>query len=318
MKKSAFLGSVESFMLTRRYSRRTVDTYLYWIKYFIVFNDKQHPRELGDDHIEKFLTYLAVKRNVSAATQSIALNALVFLKRRFLEQDVGYVGAFKKSTRKKKLPVVLTVNETADLIKQTSGVKKLMISLLYGSGLRRMELVRLRVKDIEFDLSQIHVWDGKGAKNRIVTLAGKLHQPLKLEIERVERLLKLDSKNDDYDGVWMPDALARKYPGQPFELGWQYLFPASKLSVDPRSGKIRRHHFDESGLNKAIKTAAQHAGITKQVTRPYFASFFCHPFVAIRCRYSDSTAATWTCGCKNNRNLYACAETGGARCGQPT
>lgn len=266
MSKSPFLDSVKSFMLTNRYSLRTVNTYLYWIKYFIVFNHKQHPRDLGDEHIERFLTHLAVKRNVSAATQAIALNAIVFVKRKFLQQEVGYVGAFKKSTRKKKLPVVLTVQEMARLINQTTGIKKLMISLLYGSGLRRMELIRLRVKDIEFDLSQIHVWDGKGAKNRIVTLARELHEPLRLAIDRVERLLQLDICNDDYQGVWMPDALARKYPSQRFELGWHYLFPATKLSVDPHSGKIRRHHFDESGLNKAIKLAAQQAGIRKQVT----------------------------------------------------
>jgi integron integrase len=266
MAKSPFLSSVESFMLTRRYSRRTVNTYLYWIKYFIVFNDKQHPKLLGDQHIEKFLTYLAVKRHVSAATQAIALNAIVFLKTKFLEQEVGYVGAFKKSTRNKKLPVVLTIDEVGRLIEQTSGIKKLMISLLYGSGLRRMELLRLRVKDIEFDFSQLHIWDGKGAKNRIVTLAKELHKPLRAEIQRVDLFLQQDLANEHYDGVWMPDALARKYPNSRFELGWQYIFPASKLSVDPETGVIRRHHFHETALNKVIKQAAQKAGIRKQVT----------------------------------------------------
>jgi len=143
MAKSPFLSSIESFILSRCYSRRTIDTYLYWIKYFIVFNDKQHPKDLGDNHIEQFLTYLAVKRHVSAATQSIALNAIVFLKTKFLEQEVGYVGAFKRSNRKKKLPVVLTLDEVTRLIDQTSGTHKLMVSLLYGSGLRRIELLRI-------------------------------------------------------------------------------------------------------------------------------------------------------------------------------
>lgn len=266
MAKSPFLSSIESFMLTRRYSRRTVKTYLYWIKYFIVFNGKQHPKELSDRHIEQFLTHLAVNRHVSASTQAIALNAIVFMKTKFLEQEVGYVGTFKKSSLKKKLPVVLTTDEISCLIAQLSGVKKLMISLLYGSGLRRMELLRLRVKDVQFDLSQLHVWDGKGAKNRIVTLAKELHAPLKAEIERVDRLLKNDLSNPQYDGVWMPEALARKYPKSRFDLGWQYLFPASKLSIAPQSRKIRRHHFDESGLNKIIKHAAQEAGVMKQVT----------------------------------------------------
>jgi integron integrase len=266
MAKSPFLSSIESFMLARRYSRRTIKTYLYWIKYFIVFNDKQHPKDLDDDHIERFLTYLAVDRHVAAATQSIALNAIVFLKTKFLEQKVGYVGAFKRAKRKKKLPVVLTVDEVSRLITQISGVHKLMISLLYGSGLRRIELLRLRVKDIEFDLGQVHVWDGKGSKNRIVTLAKELHDSLAWQISRVENILKTDLQNEQYDGVWMPDGLARKYPSSRFDLGWQYLFPASKLSVDPDCGVIRRHHFDESALNKIIKQAAKKAEILKQVT----------------------------------------------------
>jgi integron integrase len=266
MAKSPFLSSIESFMLSRRYSRRTVDTYLYWIKYFIVFNDKQHPKDLGDVHIERFLSYLAVKRHVSAATQSLALNAIVFLKTKFLEQQVGYVGNFKRSSRKKKIPIVLTLSEVARLIDQTSGTHKLMVSLLYGCGLRRIELLRLRVKDIEFDLGQIHVWDGKGGKNRIVTLAKELHQPLASQINHVDRVLKIDLDNNLNDGVYMPDALARKYPNSRFDLGWQYLFPASKLSADPSSGVIRRHHFHETAINKIIKLAAKKAQIMKQVT----------------------------------------------------
>jgi len=266
MTKSPFLSSIESFMLTRRYSRRTVKTYLYWIKYFIIFHNKQHPKVLNDSHIEQFLTFLAVERKVAAATQKIALNAIVFLKTKFLEQEVGYVGAFKKARTKKKLPVVLTSNEVMSLIDQTSNVNKLMVSLLYGSGLRRMELLRLRVKDIEFDLGQLHIWDGKGSKNRIVTLAKELHEPLKLQINRVDTLLKSDLLNKQYDGVWMPDGLARKYPSFRFELGWQFLFPASKLSADPDSGVIRRHHFHETAINKIIKQASKKAGILKQVT----------------------------------------------------
>lgn len=266
MAKSPFLSSIESFMLARRYSRRTIKSYLYWIKYFIVFNDKQHPKDLDDAHIERFLSYLAVDRHVAAATQSIALNAIVFLKTKYLEQEVGYVGAFKRAKRKKKLPVVLTVDEVSRLISQISGVHKLMVSLLYGSGLRRIELLRLRIKDIEFDLGQVHVWDGKGSKNRIVTLAKELHDSLAWQISRVENILKTDLQNVHYDGVWMPDGLARKYPSSRFDLGWQYLFPASKLSVDPDCGAIRRHHFDESALNKIIKQAAKKAEILKQVT----------------------------------------------------
>ena len=253
-------------MLSKRYSRRTVKTYLYWIKYFILFNDKQHPSDLGDKEIERFLTFLAVERRVSAATQAIALNAIVFVKTKFLEQQVGYVGAFTKSRRKKKIPIVLTNDEVSTLLSQASGVNKLMLSLLYGSGLRRIELLRLRTKDIDLDYLQVRVWDGKGAENRITTLASELVEPLSGQISRVNEVLKIDLKNQHYDGVWMPDGLARKYPKSRFDLGWQYLFPASKVSVDPDSGCIRRHHFHESALNKLVKHAAAKAGIRKQVT----------------------------------------------------
>lgn len=157
MNKSPFLQSVESFMRVRRYSKRTISTYLYWIKYFIVFNGKQHPKDLDDRDIVRFLTYLAVERTVSAATQAIALNAIVFLKTKFLDQAVGDLSGFSKSSRQQKLPVVLTSHEVSSLLGNLSGTMKLMVSLLYGSGLRRIELVRLRVKDVDFDMCQLQV-----------------------------------------------------------------------------------------------------------------------------------------------------------------
>lgn len=266
MGKSPFLQSIESFMLSKRYSRRTVETYLHWIKYFILFNNKQHPSQLGDDAIERFLTHLAVNKRVSASTQKIALNAIVFLKTKFLEQEVGYVGRFTKSARQRKLPTVLTQQEVASLFEQVEGANKLMLGLLYGSGLRRMELLRLRVKDLDLDYLQLYVWNGKGQKHRLVTLAPELSDLVRHQINIVSGLLQSDKNNNNYDGVWMPDALARKFPNSRFELAWQYLFPASKLSVDPESGCIRRHHFDESALNKLVKQAASKASITKQVS----------------------------------------------------
>lgn len=266
MSESPFLKSIESFMRVRQYSRRTIDSYLYWVKYFIVFNKKQHPEQLGDADIERFLTYLVVERDVSPATQAIALNAIVFLKTKFLNQPVGDLSAFSRSTRQAKLPVVLTRDEVGALLGQVSGVAKLMICLLYGSGLRRIELVRLRVKDVDTDLLQIQVWQGKGGKHRLVTLAPELVKPLGMQVERVAHVLAEDCQVADYSGVWLPGALARKYPNASFELGWQYLFPATRLSIDPESGKTRRHHFDESALNKLIRHAALNAGIKKQVT----------------------------------------------------
>ena len=266
MTKSPFLQSIESFMRVRRYSKRTISTYLYWIKYFIVFNHKQHPTELGDAAIELFLTHLAVDRNVSAATQAIALNAIVFLKTKFLNQQVGDLSAFSKSSRQRKLPVILTAGEISSLFEQMTGRMKLMAALLYGSGFRRIELVRLRVKDIDFDLCQLRIWQSKGGKHRLVTLAPELTVALQNQIGRVRVYLSEDTQNPRYSGVWLPDALARKYPNAPFQLGWQYVFPASRLSVDPESAKLRRHHFDESALNKSIKQAAHRAGIPKDVT----------------------------------------------------
>ncbi|PCJ31265.1 MAG: integrase [Gammaproteobacteria bacterium] len=266
MTKSPFLQSVESFMIARRYSRRTISTYLYWMKYFIVFNNKQHPSDLGNVDIERFLTFLAVDRHVSAATQAIALNAIVFLKTKFLKQEVGHLTQFSRSRRQRKLPIVLSRTEVSALIGQTSGVTKLMVSLLYGSGLRRMELLRLRIKDIDFDYCQLQVWNSKEEKHRLTTLAEELIEQLKLQISQVKAVLAEDINNKEYAGVELPDSLADKDKETAFQLDWHYLFPASKNSPDPESSLLRRHHFDESALNKKIKQAAALAGIEKQVS----------------------------------------------------
>lgn len=264
--KSPFLQSIESMMRVERYSKRTISSYLYWIKYFILFHDKQHPSKLGDEDIVAFLTFLANERNVSAATQSIALNSLVFLKRKVLQQDVGDLSAYNKANKQRKLPVVLTPDEVNTLLEQLSGVPKLAVSLLYGSGLRRIELVRLRVKDIDFDYSQVQVWQGKGNKHRLVTLAKELHRALRAQIRLVEQLLAQDLSDKSYAGARLPNALSRKYPKAGFELGWQFLFPSTRLSLDPEARVIRRHHVDESAVNKWIRQARTKAGIVKSVS----------------------------------------------------
>lgn len=266
MSASPFLTSVHDFMSVRRYSKRTIESYLYWIRCFILYHGKRHPSELPAVAIEQFLTYLAGERNVAAATQSIALNALVFLYDKFLQKPLGDVSEFRRASRQPKLPVVLTNTEVRVLLDQLENEHLLMASLLYGSGLRRIELLRLRVKDIDFDNLQVQVWGGKGGKHRLTTLAEELIPLLKTQIKRVEYLLEQDRRLADYAGVWMPDALARKYASSAKKLNWQYLFPASRVSLEPGTVLLRRHHFDENGLNRIIRNAARAAGIKKDVS----------------------------------------------------
>ncbi len=266
MYKSPFLNEIRDFMLVRRYSKRTIKTYITWIRAYINFSQKQHPSRLGTADIERFLTHLAVNRRVSASTQSLALNALVFLYNKFLEAPVADMSAFRRAKRQTKLPTVLTQDEVALLLRALPQQYKLLIGMLYGSGLRRMELVRLRVNDIDTDMKQIRVWNGKGFKHRFTTLAVELIPAIEQQKIRVQLLLEEDLLNTNYSGVWMPDALARKYRGANKTLGWQYLFPAVRLSIDPETHAIRRHHMDESMVNKIIKQAGKSAGIEKTIS----------------------------------------------------
>jgi len=263
---SPFLQSISDFMAVRRYSRRTIRSYLYWIRYFIVFNEMRHPAAMGPIEVEKFLTHMAVDRSVSVATQKVALNALAFLYNRFLEQPLGDLGQFSRASRQAKLPVVLTRAEVERLLAQMTGTQRLIASLLYGSGLRRSEAVRLRVKDVDLDHHQLQVWNGKGFYHRFTTLAPELVPHLYAQIEQVRTQLRHDSQHPHYAGVWMPDALARKYRDAATTVGWQYLFPAARLAVDPASGLLRRHHIDESNINRALKKASHGARIEKHVT----------------------------------------------------
>ncbi len=253
-------------MLARGYSKRTIRTYISWIRDFIVFNDKQHPDKLGKNEVVAYLTYLAVQRTVAPSTQSIALNALVFLYGKFLGMPLGDVSAFTRTKKRVKLPVVLTQDEVRRLFEHVPAFYKLPVGILYGSGLRRMELVRLRVQDVDLDMKQIRVWNGKGFKHRFTTLAVELLPAIERQIMRVKVCLAEDLENPDYAGVWMPHALERKFSSANKSLGWQYLFPATRLSVDPHSGRLRRHHIDESVINKVIKKAGRDAGIGKTIS----------------------------------------------------
>ncbi|HDZ09616.1 integron integrase [Pseudohongiella sp.] len=264
--RSPFLEGVYRHMITHGYSKRTVATYIYWIKYFIRFHKMRHPIEMGDTEVEQFLTFLAVDRKVATATQGLALNAIAFLYNKFLEKPMGNVRGYRPASRQRKLPVVLSRAEVSALLSQLEGTHLLLASLLYGSGLRRIELVRLRVKDVDFNQLQLRVWFGKGSKHRVTTLAPELVPALRRQIRRVAFTLETDLANQQYQGVSMPEALARKYPHAARALNWQYLFPSSALSLDPRSSALRRHHLDESSLNKLLRKATRDAGIDKEVT----------------------------------------------------
>jgi len=248
----------------RKYSIRTEQAYESWVCRFILFCGNGDPVAAGAERIRAFLEDLAVRGNVSASTQSQALNALVFLYKQVLGQSLDELGEFARAKRPKRLPVVLERSEVARLLSGIDGTQHLMAALLYGTGMRLMECVRLRVQDIDFPYHQIIVRDGKGQKDRVVPLPERLEQPLREQL-RTARALHEQDLAQGYGEVFLPDALARKWPNAPKEWIWQYVFPSGRLSVDPRSGKTRRHHIHENGLQKAVKAAAQRTGITKKV-----------------------------------------------------
>jgi integron integrase len=236
-----------------------------WIKRFILFHGKRHPKEMGAEEVGKFLTYLAVERNVAPATQNQALNALVFMYRQVLNQPLDEIQGAVRAKEKKRLPIVLTVDEVGRLLRQLNGVYWLGACLMYGSGLRLMECLRLRVMHLDFDRRAIYVIDGKGGKDRVVTLADELIVPLQRHLHYVKGVHEKDLA-DGYGEVYLPYALARKYPNAPREWRWQYIFPAAERSQDPRSDVMRRHHLYEKNLQRAIKLAVKKAGIDKPAT----------------------------------------------------
>lgn len=259
---SPFLRKVSDAIRVRHYSIRTEQAYIGWIKRFILFHAKRHPEEMAEPEVAAFLTHLAVERKVSPNTQNQALNALVFLYKVVLERPLGEINGAIRAKRPEKLPVVLTIEEVSSILSHFEGVHWLIGCLLYGSGLRLMEAIRLRVKDLDFSHRAIFIRDGKGAKDRIVTLADELITPLERHLQSVKTTFERDLAQG-FGRVYLPHALERKYPNASREWGWQYIFPASRRSVDPRSNIERRHHIDESSMQKAMKLAVRKAGINK-------------------------------------------------------
>lgn len=256
------LERVRAAIRLRHYSLRTEQSYLDWIRRFIRFHEMRHPSEMGSEEVRAFLSHLAIEGKVAASTQNQALNAIAFLYRNVLEMDLPRLADVERASKPRRLPVVLSRPEVASLFGQLGGRNRLMASLLYGSGLRLMECVRLRVKDVDFALGQIVVRDGKGRKDRITMLPESLNDSLRAQIATVETFHRRDV-SDGIAGVFLPSALERKLPRAGHELAWQWLFPARERSVDPRAGVRRRHHVSETGLQRAVKRAVRRAGIRK-------------------------------------------------------
>lgn len=266
MARSKFLTDVAQQMMTLRYAKRTIETYIYWIRMYILHSGKRHPAGLGSPEVEAFLSYLVNQRKVSQSTQQLALNALVFLYDKILKNPLALDLKFNQSTVPRKLPVVLTPSEVKRLFDHLPTAYLLPAQLLYGSGLRLMEVIRLRIADVDFDYGCLRIWNGKGNKHRQVTLAPELHAALKGQIQIMQQYFELDLPGSEFKGVWLPHALERKYINANRELGWQYLFGSKKLSRDPQTGLFRRHHIDETGLQKAVRSASIKCGFNKSVS----------------------------------------------------
>lgn len=254
------LSEVRRRLRVKHYSFRTEEAYLGWIKRFILAQGKRHPREMGAAEVEQFLSSLAVEGNVAASTQNQALSALLFLYRQVLEVDLPWLENATRAKRPRRLPTVLSRGEVRALLSQMDGRGWLLASLLYGTGMRLMKCLRLRIKDLDFARNEITVRDGKGGRDRHTVLPQQLLEPLLREVERAQGLHETDLR-EGFGVTWLPHALARKYPSAAREFGWQYVFPSLKRSRDPRDGAERRHHVDDGMLSRALKRAGKQAGL---------------------------------------------------------
>jgi len=256
------LDSLRESLRVRHYSLRTEGTYVQWVRRYVLHHGRRHPRDMGAPEVMAFLTHLAAERGVSASTQNQAKAALLFLYRHVLEVELPWLDEVLSAKHSRRLPVVLTLSEAAALLQQLNGVPGLVASLLYGTGMRLLEGLRLRVKDIGFERRELIVREGKGGKDRVTVLPENLLLPLQQQLSAAKALHNSDLAAGHGD-VWLPDALAVKYPMASRSWGWQWVFPSGVRSVDPRSGAEHRHHLQESSIQRAVASAARRAGIVK-------------------------------------------------------
>jgi integron integrase len=268
------LDQYREALRVKQYSPRTEETYLNWVRQFIIYHNKRHPRQMGVPEITQFITHLVVERHFSAATQNQAISAILFLYRHVLDIKLDETAlAGIRPSKPKKVPTVLSKAEALAVIQKTSGIYRLMTQIMYGSGLRLMECLRLRIKDLDFQNHQIIVRDGKGGDDRITMFPDTLLEPLRLQLKYVQAQHQKDLA-EGFGTVYIPNALTKKYPNAQREFAWQYVFPAPELSTDPLTGIKQRHHIHETSLQKAVKTAAQIAKIQKPVTPHTFRHSF--------------------------------------------
>jgi integron integrase len=256
------LDQVREVIRIKHYSIRTEQAYLQWIKRYIIFHGKRHPKDLGAAELRAFLSDLAIRGQVSASTQNQALNAILFMYREVLKTELPWIDGVQRAKRSQRLPVVLTRQEVQALLAQFEGTIWLMAGITYGGGLRLLECLRLRVKDLDLDRCELIVRDGKGQKDRITMLPKTLVEPLRTHLARVRHLHQRDVA-EGFGRVYLPFALDRKYPNADLEWGWQYVFPASRRTIDPRSGVERRHHVNPEVLQRAVRNAVRKANILK-------------------------------------------------------
>jgi integron integrase len=263
MSKSPLLERVRNEIRVRHYSLRTEQAYIHWIRRFILFHNKRHPNEMGEPEISAFLTHLAVNRKIAASTQNQALSAILFLYQKVLGRKLEWLDDVVRAKRPRHIPVILSREEARCLLDEISGTNGLIVRVLYGTGMRKMECLRLRVQDIDFDYRQIVVRSGKGDKDRVTVIPDVLVEQLLKQLEKARAIHNHDLEQG-YGEAALPFALARKYPNAGKERRWQYVFPATHRSVDPYSGLIRRHHWFETNVSRAIREATRRLGINKR------------------------------------------------------